>query len=487
MKDEDFDEELLPTSINPKQNKSNNISKSENANYRRMSSDFDEIIDPENLIELSPRGRNIVFVLYLISNILISMDHGSIPASINELRQLTTYDQSIGLFGSLVYLGNIIGSMIFFQLINIYNRKYLLLISLLGNTICLFTFALISNIPFLFFNRIVVGILQSYITIYMPVWCNQFGLQPKRNYMIGLIQLVSPIGIFLGYFIASVCINDQIYGGWKFAFFVQGFLILFLNIFFLFVPKNFFSKYYYSIGETEEEEKIVRKSDEEVLNMSHNEDLNYLEKIKTLMNYKVFIYSVISMSILIYIITGVQYWVTDYLDQILGIKSQKDRLFLFTIACFTAPVLGVLIASEIKIKFCQQNMRKSLMFCSILGILASISSIPVPITLDLLCFIIFMWLVLFFGAGIVPVLTSIIINSVPEEHIASANSMTNLVTNALGYLPSPYVYGILSDIKGDLGVLGMKVTLWISIPGMIFLLMATYISFKDDTYKNKIV
>lgn len=487
MKDEDFDEELLPTSINPKQNKLNNISKSENANYRRMSSDFDEIIDPENLIELSPRGRNIVFVLYLISNILISMDHGSIPASINELRQLTTYDQSIGLFGSLVYLGNIIGSMIFFQLINIYNRKYLLLISLLGNTICLFTFALISNIPFLFFNRIVVGILQSYITIYMPVWCNQFGLQPKRNYMIGLIQLVSPIGIFLGYFIASVCINDQIYGGWKFAFFVQGFLILFLNIFFLFVPKNFFSKYYYSIGETEEEEKIVRKSDEEVLNMSHNEDLNYLEKIKTLMNYKVFIFSVISMSILIYIITGVQYWVTDYLDQILGIKSQKDRLFLFTIACFTAPVLGVLIASEIKIKFCQQNMRKSLMFCSILGILASISSIPVPITLDLLCFIIFMWLVLFFGAGIVPVLTSIIINSVPEEHIASANSMTNLVTNALGYLPSPYVYGILSDIKGDLGVLGMKVTLWISIPGMIFLLMATYISFKDDTYKNKIV
>ena len=476
-----FNEELLPTSNNQSKSKANSKYKGS------RSSDFDDIIDEENLIELSPRGRNIVFVLYLISNILISMDHGSIPASINELRQLTTYDQSIGLFGSLVYLGNIIGSMIFFQLINIYNRKLLLLISLLGNTICLFTFALIENIPFLFINRILVGILQSYITIYMPVWCNQFGLQTQRNYMIGLIQLVSPIGIFLGYFIASVCINDQIYGGWKFAFFVQGFLILFLNIFFLFVPKNFFSKYYYSVGETKEEEKIVKKTDEEVLNMSHNEDLNYLEKIKVLMDYKVFIYSVISMSILIYIITGVQYWVTDYLDQILGIKSQKDRLFLFTVACFTAPVMGVLIGTEIKNKFCQQNMQKSLIFCSILGILASICSIPVPITLSLSYFIVFMWLVLFFGAGIVPVLTSIIINSVPEEHIASANSMTNLITNALGYLPSPYVYGILSDIKGDLGVLGMKVTMWIAIPGMIFLCLATYISFKDDTYKNKIV
>ncbi len=193
------------------------------------------------------------------------------------------------------------------------------------------------------------------------------------------------------------------------------------------------------------------------------------------------------MSILIYIIKGVQYWVTDYLDAILGIKSQKDRLFLFTVACFTAPVLGVLIGTELKYRLCQQNMRKSLMFCSFLGILASISSIPVPITLSLLYFIIFMWLVLFFGAGIVPVLTSIIINAVPEEHMASANSISNFLTNALGYLPAPYIYGILSDISGDLGVLGMKVTLWISVPGMLFLCLATYESIKDDRYKDKIV
>ena len=403
------------------------------------------------------------------------MDHGSIPASINELRQLTSYDQSIGLFGSLVYFGNIIGSMIFFNLINTLNRKVLLLISLLGNSVCLFTFVIIENIPFLFFNRVLVGMLQAYITIYMPVWCNQFGFISQRNYMIALIQLVSPIGIFLGYFIASICINDQIYGGWKFAFLVQAFLILILTIFFLFVPINFFSKYYYSVGDTKEEEKIIKKSEEEVYNANQNGDLNYIEKIKVLINYKVFIYSVMAMSVLIYIITGVQYWVTDYLDAILGIKSQKDRLFLFTVACFTAPLLGVLLGTELKNRLCQQNMRKSLLFCSLLGILACISSIPVPITLNLLYFIIFMWLVLFFGAGIVPVLTSIIINSVPEEHMASANSISNFLTNALGYLPAPYVYGILSDITGDLGALGMKVTMWISIFGMFFLCIAAYI------------
>ena len=101
--------------------------------------------------ELSKKARNFVFILYLISNILISMDHGSIPASVNELRQLTSYDQSIGLFGSLVYFGSIFGSLISFSLINTFDIKLLILISLLGNSICLFTFVIIENIPFLYY------------------------------------------------------------------------------------------------------------------------------------------------------------------------------------------------------------------------------------------------------------------------------------------------------------------------------------------------
>ena len=475
MKETSYINEKEPL-LNNYQPNINNIS---NKNYIQK----EEI--PITSSELKPRVRNFVFYLYLISNILISMDHGSIPASVNELRQITSYDQSIGLFGSLVYFGSILGSLISFSLINTFDIKLLILISLLGNSICLFTFVVIENIPFLFFNRVLVGILQSFITIYMPVWCNQFGLQSNRNFMIALIQLVSPLGIFFGYFIASVSINDQIYGGWKFAFLVQAVLILVLAIFFAFVPKFYFSKYYHSVGETKEEEKIIRKTEEEELNISHNEDLSYFEKMKVLLQYKVFVYSMLGMAVLVYIITGVQYWVTDYLDAILGIKSQKDRLFLFTVACFTAPVFGVLIGTGMKNFYCKQNMRKSLVFCSLLGLFACICSIPVPLTRDLFYFIIFMWLVMFFGGGIVPVLTSIIINSVPNEHSGSANSISNLLTNALGYLPAPYVYGILSDIKGDLGATGMTVTMWMSIPGMIVISLATYHSFQVDIYKNK--
>ena len=68
-------------------------------------------IEKEEILYLKPelpkRQRNLVFILYLISNILISMDHWPIPASVNELQHITSYDQSIGLFGSLVYFWSI--------------------------------------------------------------------------------------------------------------------------------------------------------------------------------------------------------------------------------------------------------------------------------------------------------------------------------------------------------------------------------------------
>ena len=51
--------------------------------------------------------RKIICFFFSSLNICISMDHGSIPASTNELRLIKTMDQTIGLFGSLVYVSNI--------------------------------------------------------------------------------------------------------------------------------------------------------------------------------------------------------------------------------------------------------------------------------------------------------------------------------------------------------------------------------------------
>lgn len=102
-------------------------------------------------------------------NILENMDHGTVPAATKEIQKdLDINKGQLGLFGSLVFLGNFLGkiiifkqgSMIFFTLISQFNRKYLLMICLILNAVCLYTFTVFNQYWFLCLNRVIVGIFQ---------------------------------------------------------------------------------------------------------------------------------------------------------------------------------------------------------------------------------------------------------------------------------------------------------------------------------------
>ena len=52
------------------------------------------------------------FILAIITSITLNMDYGSIPDITKELRTDLSVNKSVlGAFGSLVYLGNFIGSI----------------------------------------------------------------------------------------------------------------------------------------------------------------------------------------------------------------------------------------------------------------------------------------------------------------------------------------------------------------------------------------
>jgi MFS family permease len=448
-----------------------------NSNYS-----IDDYYYSDNSIEVKINSleKNFIFHLFLIGNMLLAMDHGIIPASTEPLRRLSNFDQTIGLFGSLVYFGNMIGSIIVFKIIDEYNRKFLLNLSFLINSICLLSFTYFENIPFLFLNRIITGMFQSFINIYLPVWANAFGEKNKRTMMIAEIQLMSPIGIFLGYLIAAIFINNDPVDGWEYAFIIQAVAILVIMVVFFCVPNVYFDNDVISVNvkdnNNKEYEKFVRIKEKTEMKF-HINNLKFKEKLSLLLSKKVFLFSVLALSVLIYVISGIQYWISDYMNNILLIKSAKNRLFYFTIICFTAPTLGVLIGSITKNYFCQTSIKKSLIFILILSILASLNAFLFQIVDNLIYFIITMWLILFFGGGIVPVLTNVIIDSVPKKLEASGNSITNLLCNLLGYLPAPYVYGILNDIIQDKGRISMKFTMWYSFAGVIFISLACYYNY----------
>lgn len=193
--------------LNKDDKQDNNSDQDNQDGESKISTSDERIIQLKKIsIPLPRRKRWLIFSIFVILNIMINVDHGTVPAATEEIKKdLNINDEQLGLFGSLVYLGNMFGSLVSLTLINKLNRKYLLAVSLTLSGGFLMTFTIWSSLYFLFSNRIVVGMFQAFVSIYLPIWCDQFGIKRKRTIMIALIQVAPPLGVVLGYAITILC------------------------------------------------------------------------------------------------------------------------------------------------------------------------------------------------------------------------------------------------------------------------------------------
>jgi hypothetical protein len=61
----------------------------------------------------NPMGVKILFTIIFVTNLMINMDHGIIPAATEEVRRnFGVKNSQLGIMGSIVYLGLVFGKQI---------------------------------------------------------------------------------------------------------------------------------------------------------------------------------------------------------------------------------------------------------------------------------------------------------------------------------------------------------------------------------------
>ncbi len=157
------------------------------------------------VIKFETRQRMLVFYALTATNILINMDHGTIPAATNEIkRDYVLNNSELGSFGSFVYLGSFIGALFLTRVIDVFNRKTLTIFTTILEALLIYSFTKISEYWFLLLNRILVGVCQSYVTVYFPVWIDQFGPRKWKTVMMAVFNITSPLGVMLGYILTML-------------------------------------------------------------------------------------------------------------------------------------------------------------------------------------------------------------------------------------------------------------------------------------------
>ena len=477
--------------------KKENSTEEEDSKNLNISYDTIERIKNSSYI-ISRKIRWVIFCLFIIINLLMNFDHGTIPAATTLLKQyLNINDSQLGFFGSLVFLGVIIGSLVSLTIINTFNRKYILLVFLILCSISLFVFTITTHYIILCIDRVIIGIFQAFISIYLPLWCEQFGIESKKTLMIALIQVAPPIGVLVGYIITSL-FNMYlswfpIFGDipkeqrWLFSFYVQSIIIVVVSLFLLFFSDKYFNSkarrvpievenalnktrnedneeklrlsFFYTGSQNYEKSNTNNSNTTENLNnelynesknnKNKNKEIPFLTKLKLIFSEPFYILSALILSLLYFIVTCVQYWASDYMEVGLNIKDEHKRLFAFSFVCLTSPTLGLVTGGMLVDKIGGYGKKDALIICLIFSLLSCLPAIPLPFIYSYYGYAILLWVFLFLGASLIPTFQGIVISCLPKDIQGSGNSCAILLYNLLGYFPGPFVYGFLKNYFDD--------------------------------------
>jgi len=484
----DMKEEKNKEDFNPQTSTNINSEKRINDdNQNTIAPNKEQIELKNNLFKISRKIRYFIYILELFC--LLDLDQGGISASTKEIKNnFKMNDSELGSFGGISFLGTALGGIFSLSIINKINRKYLILIFLSTIIFSLSLPTIISSKILLILSRIITGFSQSFMSIYLPVWVDQFGIYDKKSIMMSIISIPSAFGYLAGYISAVLT-------SWRITFLINCFIRIILLISFLFMKKIYFSKdifpkksYMSKLTSAENINNSSIKFDDNISVFEYESQINKNNEKSSVFNdakqcfkSKLFCFSVISLVTLHLISSGLQFWINDFLENSINILDKKERLKYFIIILLFTMIGAPLTGGVIMQKIGGYDSYKSIYFpfyCCIISLIATnllfITSYKYFVAIIICTY-------LFSGCIMIFCLNGIIISSISKEYSGSASSISNLLYNICGRLVGPSVYGFSRSILGTKSKLPMILLLDIKFITLVCLLFC--FKYKKVMYK----
>ncbi|EGR29914.1 major facilitator superfamily protein, putative [Ichthyophthirius multifiliis] len=387
----------------------------------------------------------LIYLINTLSNLLINFDHGIIPAATMEIKEyLNIDDVKLGFLGSIVYIGLTIGSIASSYSFQKIITKRLICISIIFLVFSLYLFLLTKNFILLCLSRFLVGFFQVFLVVYFPVWVD-VNIREKQNNIYKFKQTQKK--------------------KWDNAFLLQIFSLLTCCLLLFFFKEQDLDIQCVTIQKQNislQEEKLIQEEDDNQSKFEfqqNKKENTYFQNLMLLWENKVYVYTMLTLTALYFVVTGIQFWMSDYMRIVLKI-DQALVYTSFSIISLTAPAFGVIIGGIALHQAGGYNGKYVLSICMLNGVCASMCAIPIPFQKDFSIVVTLLWFLMFFEAAMIPAIMGLMLSSVQKKLRAFCNSTAQLFYNLLGYLPAPFLYGLINKISRSEA----------SINGMIFLM-----------------
>ncbi|RMX65497.1 hypothetical protein DD238_003644 [Peronospora effusa] len=187
---------------------------------------------------------------------------------------------------------------------------------------------------------------------------------------------------------------------------------------------------------------------------SHEQEENTSRwsNLRLLLQHKVYVFIVMGLSGLFFVVAGVQFWTTLYLE-----TNTNDSMYKIHVAYLlvsgTGPIMGVFFGGWLIDQFGgysgPYHQMRALRVCMLLGGGSCLAALPVSFLHNTFHIAIFLWLMLFCGGSILPACSGIVISAAPPRLRPLASSVAYASYNLFGYAASNYVPGLIMNFIID--------------------------------------
>ena len=423
------------------------------------------------------RDKTWIFIYLLLSNAFMYLEAGTVPAMLLHIaRSFSMSPASQGLLGGIVYLSLCIGGPVAGYCLRKYEKlqSKVLALAVTGNAVWTLIWALTPvnysySASMFILLRFIMGLNQSIICVYLPIWTNEYAPNECKATWFALMQASVPIGCMGGYIIAAIILHhrtslEEWYGGdfgiWRYPLLIEVILLLPMCIGFLFIESTEFqinlSNHQSSTttinpissDETESFSKINETKNP--VSATASESFSEIKDILIyLFHLPLYKYIVGAMTCLYFVVTGVQYWVPSYM--LVAINSSVSLVnFSFILCVGSSSICGIMFGGWI-VDYLggyknESNRLQALKICTFFGLISVICAIAILFTSELWEFVTLLWILLYFGASVLPSCSGIIVAIVPNQYKAVASGANLMIFNLFGYFLSLTLSGLLMQI-----------------------------------------
>lgn len=471
--------------------------------------------------------RILFYCTLLLFILLINISAGLFTSSSIEIKNnLQIEDFKFGLFFLFSSVGKIIGSLLFFVINKLNNRKILLISIAFFNSIIYFNFFFSNN--YLIFSplKLIIGITDMLIQIYTPMWIQQFGINKYKLGLTSIIQFCNPLGKCLAFLI-----NYHL--AYAIIFKIEAIIFAVVFIMFIGIPNKYSAKNIliiiendtgeemydkktniamytlsdYNLEQSQKSFPLIDKNDDKKekdidMNLNINElieqngnkkiiiqshKIPFCGKLKIILKNKIFMLSLFIRVILIGIETTLSLWIPDILIKLIEIKRESSLNLFGNILIIITPPLGSFITRMMGPFTIIGNKRKRntvvlLIFFYISSALISLM-IPEDKSFSFIASII---IFLFISSTCLPMLQGICLSSISKKVKENILSFIHIFTLFIGTGIMPSIFGFFYEIKEKNRIQVIKYFLYTFLGfAFLFLPFLIYLIYKQDFIEER--